>query len=313
MKRWLAPGPLVLGSLALGATVPILAYVGVNRWTEVLGSHLVLILPALLVVVLALVLAVAANTMAVRELLERQRTNDLKTNPETQTERPLDFSPQTRPSPEQRDRRVTNSDSVRAKPQQQGMGSVDRVAHQPVATLQGDAHSSAFGTTHEGVRDVSRRNEPGSQESLEGTFSALGPSSRTASMYATREAETRDESSGNLLRSEDLIKAWQDYRENGDGLFNPGGFQQKLRHSGINAEVVEGNQLGLGSRLVGVTRGNSGRYYLLPDFTGPLTAITQCFDDHGSGDRTRRVTRVTKLAVLDRRDGKNRIEKGVVS
>jgi len=111
-----------------------------------------------------------------------------------------------------------------------------------------------------------------------------------------------------------LTEVWRDYRNNGNGFFHADGFKDFLQKHGIEATVLPGTEF-VGSKLVvGVTEDGDDRTYLVPSFLEPLSAMQKWFDDEGSGDRTRRVSRIGHLAVLKKENGEYLlVERGAVS
>lgn len=136
----------------------------------------------------------------------------------------------------------------------------------------------------------------------------------SSSRRSTGETGAPQESAAAPTWVSSLVDVWQDYRDNGNGFFNADGFRSFLESHGIRAEVLPGSKVGGGDLVLGVTEDGAQRVYLVPNFIEPLSAMGKWFDDQGSGNRTLRVTRIGRLAVLERTgDGYSLVQRGAVS
>lgn len=117
------------------------------------------------------------------------------------------------------------------------------------------------------------------------------------------------------LRQEDLIQLWQDYWREGDGHFNSSGLRSQLSNHGLDAEVIEGAEIGAGDSLLIVDpKSCSQHLYLLPSFTKSPRAVREWFDDQSDGALTSKTRKVLELAVIGRTGtGFEIISRGIVS
>lgn len=95
----------------------------------------------------------------------------------------------------------------------------------------------------------------------------------------------------------DLLAAWDDYRRDGDGHFNPRGLQEVLDALGLAATVSGGERIGArGAVLIVETPAGAPDFYVLPSFSKSPRAVADWFDDNGDGALTGRTQRLIRLA-----------------
>ncbi len=94
----------------------------------------------------------------------------------------------------------------------------------------------------------------------------------------------------------DLIAAWDSYRRDGDGHFNPHGLQTVLDQRRLAANVSDGDRVGAGSNMLLVeARSRHPQFYVLPSFAKSPRAVADWFDDSSGGALTGRTQRVIRV------------------
>lgn len=100
-----------------------------------------------------------------------------------------------------------------------------------------------------------------------------------------------------------LVEVWESYRKLGDGTFTVSGLRQRLEAAGIKAEVVSGEQMGVGDCLLAVDFRRGGPLYLVPDFNKSAWTVSQWFQALGSASRTAVIQRLIRPATARRSGG----------
>ena len=100
-----------------------------------------------------------------------------------------------------------------------------------------------------------------------------------------------------LPQADDLIKAWDNYRQKGDGHFNVQGLQRQLDNMLLDANVSASDRVGA-SNCVLVVQTQSGKsgFFVLPSFAKSARAVGEWFDDSSGGALTGRIEQVLEVA-----------------
>lgn len=111
-----------------------------------------------------------------------------------------------------------------------------------------------------------------------------------------------------------VTAAWQQYLEHGDGFFEPRGLRRHLDATGVVADVIAAQDLGIQGPILAIAPPGSRQLYLVPDFNQPARAVAEWFTDQGSGERMARIKRLLEVAVAERGEEAARLlKRGVVA
>ena len=95
-----------------------------------------------------------------------------------------------------------------------------------------------------------------------------------------------------------LTVTWSEYLQHGDGHFNAAGLREKITATGIEARVRNGDAVRATDNvlLVETATQETGRFFVVPNFTKSPRAAPDWFEDVSDGALTRRTQKLYRLA-----------------
>ena len=154
------------------------------------------------------------------------------------------------------------------------------------------------------VPNVTRASSDRAEDSSELGLSTKLPAHPSATVGTATDRETQADGAGDRTgpfgpgMSRRLIRAWDNYRRGGDGLFTASGFKQRLAELGIQAAVRDGDAIGASGDVLVVEPRSADydRFWVVPSFAQSPRAAPRWFEDIGDGALNARTQIVHRVA-----------------